>query len=401
MIPIRIKIKQTPHEGQKAFLKSEARFRAVACGRRFGKTTGAIMDMLLHLQKNLRHFWWVAPTYQQAKIAFRMLERALPPKLTKVNKSELRIEFLNLAVFEFKSAERPDNLRGFGLEYLVIDEAAFIDEVVWEDVLRPALADKHGKLLAIGTPKGKNWFYQLWLRGQDPNFPDYASWQMPTWVNPWIPRSEIDELRRTLPERVFQQEIEAMFLEDAGGVFRNVEQVVQPYKVPIQPSGQVVIGVDLAKYEDFTVLIAMDELGRVVDFDRFNKLDWEIQKNRIRAMADRYKAKVIIDSTGVGDPIYEDLRKLGLRVEGYKFTLESKERLINNLAVRIENREITIPNIPELIKELKIFQYELTKSGRVHLSAPAGFHDDCVVALALAAWATSKPSKFATAKPFL
>lgn len=388
MFPIRLRVKPKPHSGQLAFLSSGARFRIVACGRRFGKTTGAIMDMLKHLEKGITRFWWIAPTYQQAKIAFRVLVAALPNSVVNINRSELRIQFLDIAEFEFKTAERPDNLRGFGLDYVVIDEAGYIADDVWEAVIRPALADRQGKLLAIGTPRGKNWFYRLWLKGQERNQTECQSWQMPSWGNPFLPKAEIEMLKATLPERIWKQEIEAVFLDNAGGVFRNVEAVVQSYALPAQPQGRVIVGVDLAKYEDFTVLVAMDERGRVIDFDRFNQLDWEIQKARIKNMARKYNATLVLDSTGVGDPIYEDLRMMGLSVEGYKFTNESKERLINNLAIQIENRKILLPNIPELISELQAFEYEILPSGMVRFGAPTGYHDDCVIALALATWGT-------------
>jgi phage FluMu gp28-like protein len=343
-----------------------------------------MMDMFRHLEAGIKHFWWVAPTYQQAKIAFNILDKALK-HIAKVNRSELKIEIFNEITFEFKSAERPDNLRGFGLEYLVMDEAAHIDERVWHDVLRPALADKQGKLLAISTPNGQNWFYQLWLRGQNKEG-NYASWQMPTMMNPYIKPEEIEELRRSLPERVFKQEIEAQFIEGASSVFRHIDECIKQYTVPCNPSGGVVLGVDLAKYEDFTVIIAMDETGRVIDFDRFNNLDWEIQKARIIDKARKYRAKVVLDSTGVGDPIFEDLRKSGINVEGYKFTHESKQKLINSLSIAIESQTITLPYISELITELKAYEYRLTNSGKVVMNAPAGHHDDCVIALALAVW---------------
>jgi len=336
----------------------------------------------------------------QAKIPFRILAKALAP-VAKINRSELRIDFQGIAEIEFKSADRPDNLRGFGLDYLVIDEAAYVPEETWADVLRPAIADKKGKLVAVGTPKGKNWFYHLWVRGQDSQYPDYESWKFPTWSNPYIDESEIEELRKTLPERVFKQEVEAEFLDDAGGVFRSVRQCIKPYELPAEPTGSVFLGVDLAKYEDFTVLAAVDTTGKLVYFDRFNNLDWEIQKSRIVSAAKKYNARVIVDSTGVGDPIYEDLRRQGLSVEGFRFTNTTKENLINNLSIKIEQQEIFFPDIPELINELSMYQYEITRAGNVRMNAPPGYHDDCVIALALAVWGLSKPRSFSFTEDIL
>lgn len=376
-----------PHEGQKKMHFSKARYRIASCGRRFGKTYMAANEIVKHAWENPNHAcWWVAPTYQQARIAFDLIKRHWPKLAVNINRSELFIEFPNGGRIDFKSADRPDNLRGFGLHFLVIDEAAFVAEETWNDVLRPALADKKGRLVAIGTPKGKNWFYHLWVRGQDSQYPDYESWKFPTHMNPYIPKEELEELKRTLPERVYKQEILAEFLEESGGVFRNVQRCVKRYELPAEPAGSVFLGVDLAKYEDFTVLVAVDTTGKVIYFDRFNQLDWGVQKSRIVDVTQKYNARVIVDSTGVGDPIFEDLRRSGLDVEGYKFTNTTKENLINNLSIKIERQEVTFPNIPELINELSIYQYEITKNGHVRMNAPPGYHDDCVIALALAIW---------------
>ncbi len=384
----RLKIKlYRPHPGQAKIHLSKARFRIVACGRRFGKTLLAVNEIVKQAwERPGTTNFWIAPTYAQSKIALNLVLRHFRRAVREVNKSELWVELLSGGRIDFKSAERPDNLRGFGIHFVVIDEAGYIRDEVWKEVVRPALIDTRGRLLAIGTPKGRNWFYELWLKGQGDD-PDYKSWQMPTWVNPYIPRSEIEELRRTLPERVFRQEIEAEFLEESGGVFRNWKACVQEYDLPARAEGSVSIGVDLAKYEDFTVIVAVDETGRVVYFDRFNQIDWALQKARIlKAYSHFPNATVVVDATGVGDPIYEDLRRVGVRVVPYKFTPSSKEVLINTLSVAIENQEVVFPPIPELLRELQAFEYQITKSGRVKMGAPPGLHDDTVIALALAVW---------------
>ncbi len=146
------------------------------------------------------------------------------------------------------------------------------------------------------------------------------------------------------------------------------------------------IGVDLAKYMDFTVITVLDRKGDLVYFDRFNKIDWNLQKERIRFISKKYPGKIVLDSTGVGDPIYDELRKDGLNVEGYRFTSPSKEQLINNLSMVIEQELVHLDDIPELINELEIFEYQITPSRNLKMSAPEGYHDDCVISLALAAW---------------
>lgn len=260
-------------------------------------------------------------------------------------------------------------------------------EEAWDLALRPALMDKQGVAWFTGTPKGKNWYFKLWTRGQDKKQTDYESWNYPSSNNPYLPQSEIDEFARDMPDLAYKQEILGLFIEDVGSVFRGVEHCISGSLEPNPTENKhYVAGVDLAKYEDFTVICIMDDTGQLVAFDRFSQLDWVFQRKRICSLCDRYKARLLLDSTGVGDPILDELHRENVRVEGYKFTSASKKDLIENLSMMIENKQITYPNIPELVNELKLFGYTTTQAGTVRYSAPEGYHDDCVIALALAAW---------------
>lgn len=386
---IRELVLYNPHSAQMKIHESLARFRIVSCGRRFGKTLLAANEIVKFAWENPDKLcWWVAPVYHQATVGFKVIKRVFKDVIKENNATKLTTTLKNGAVIEFKSAERPDNLRGEGLSFLVIDEASLVPREAWTEALRPALTDNKGKLIAIGTPKGKNWFFELWTRGQDPDEEEYESWQMSTAENPYIEPEELHELKRTLPERVYQQEILATFLDGGGGVFRNVHDCVRDYSLPLEHgkiTGAVKMGVDIAKYEDFTVIIAIDETGKVVHFDRFNQIDWSLQKDRIISAARELSAQVFFDSTGVGDPIYEDLSK-EIWIESIKFSSQSKQNIINNLAMGIEQGKIILPNLPVLINELQIYQYDITQTGKVRMSAPAGHHDDCVISLALAYW---------------
>jgi hypothetical protein len=206
--------------------------------------------------------------------------------------------------------------------------------------------------------------------------------------NPEIAFTEIEELYRTLPERVFRQEILAEFIEEAGGVFRGVRAVVDAGRTANeepQPGGTYVMGVDLARVQDFTVLTVLDRrTRRQVYHERFNQISWERQTAAITAAARRYRAQVWLDSTGVGDPIFEALRKAGVDVSGYQFTNASKERMIDALAMAIEQGELRLMDVQAQTTELLAFQYELTPSRNVKMGAPPGMHDDCVTALGLA-----------------
>ncbi len=384
-----------PHAGgQKEAFMSDARFKILCNGRRWGKSLYAAVEAINYLFRENKRIWVVGPTYDLSRKVFREIYRYVRPR-RKIwypdghcsdSKSEMRILTNWGTEILGKSADNPDSLIGEGLDLLIIDEAARIKEVIWDENLRPTLTDRQGKAIIISTPKGRNWFYHLWTRGKDPQFPLYRSWRHPTSDNPHIAPEEIEEARMTLPDRAFRQEYLAEFLEDTGGVFRNVRRLIRKTLRESLKGESFHIGVDLAKYMDFTVITVLDRKGDLVYFDRFNKIDWNLQKERIRFISKKYPGKIVLDSTGVGDPIYDELRKDGLNVEGYRFTSPSKEQLINNLSMVIEQELVHLDDIPELINELEIFEYQITPSRNLKMSAPEGYHDDCVISLALAAW---------------
>jgi len=376
-----------PHPAQNKFHSSEVRFKVCCTGRRWGKTLAATIEILKDALANPGCLnWWVAPVYSQTMVAYRMLSKG-----RKIIANDLRslkrIELTQGSAIEFKSADNFDSLRGSGIHLLVIDEAALIDREAWEEALRPTLTDTKGKAIFVSTPKGRNYFFELFCRGQDPQYPEWESFTFPTSSNPYISPEEIEEAKKTLPEAVFRQEYLAEFLEDSAGVFRNIKACIQGSFEEYQFGHSYVLGWDVAKHEDFSVMTVIDETTKhIVAFDRFNQIDYTVQLIRLSSLADKYRAHIIMDSTGVGDPLFEQVKKLGYSVEGFNFTNITKQQLIEHLAVQLEQQKITFPFIPELIHELELFQYEMTRAGNVKYSAPQGYHDDCVMSLALAVW---------------
>lgn len=381
-----------PRPSQRLVLNSKARFRIACCGRRWGKSLTALNWLQKGAWENQRSInWWISPIYAQGKMIYRRLIIANGDggAIKSKSDSELRCEFLSQGVIEFKSADNPDTLRGEGIHRLVIDEAARVKREAWEDVLRPAISDTGGEVLFISTPKGRNWLYELWTRGQDRQaWPEYESWQFPTSDNPKIPVSDIEQARLSLPADVFRQEYMAEFLEDSAGVFRNISACIDPnlQPAPAIPNASYFAGLDLAKHVDFTVLTILDAKGRQVYWNRLQKLDWPYQKKLIADVCRAYDARMVMDSTGIGDPIFDDLRDAGLDVQGYKFTNESKKKLIENLMLAFEQKHIAIFPEPIQRNELQIFEYNIGPTGVISYSAPEGYHDDCVIALALAQW---------------
>lgn len=393
-------LEHAPHEGQWRVHRSEARFRVVCCGTRWGKTTAAAYETIaMALEPKERAVGWiVGPTYDLAEKVWRevvyLFHTRLPSLIVQHKEHEKLLRVLNLAAGECeirrKSADSPVSLLGEGLDWLTLDEAAQVKGDIWERYLLARLLDKRGRAIIISTPKGKGWFYTAWRRGQQKEL-GYESWRSPTSENPIIDQEELELRRMGTPEIVWRQEYEAEFLEGAGQVFRNVRDLATgDWQAPVAGEDYVA-GLDLAKTMDWTVLAIMNRSAEVVHVERFQRVDWDIQIGRIKAATERYNdCQVLVDSTGKGEPVFEAIVKAGVRARAYPFTHTSKQDLVNNLALMCEKRMVTLPRVaiwPEGIDELESFQYSVLPSGTVKTGAPDGQHDDCAVAVMLAAWA--------------
>lgn len=399
---ITIKINYNPYYQQQLFHESPARFRVVCAGRRFGKSLMACAEAFkLATNQPKQRGWIIAPTFKLSEESWRILKEISPNiAIQDIKLADRKIIFRNGSEIEFKSAENESSLRGAGLDWLIIDEASRIKENSFHAV-RPALSDKQGKAIFISTPKGKNWFYNEYLKGQDPSNKEYESWKFASKVNPYFSINEYSELKANLPADIFSQEIEAEFIDNASQVFRNIQERISGNLEEPKAKEIYHIGVDIAKHHDFTCIAILDSVRHLVFFDRFQKMDWDIQKAKILNIAKKYNnASIRVDSTGIGDPIEEDLRKANgnlnqfnpnyIYVEGFKFTNISKNQLISNLQLAFETGNITFPDIPVLIQELENFEYEILPSGNFKYGAPTG-HDDTVIALALANWGFTHP----------
>lgn len=398
-----ITINYAPQDYQLDIHNDGSRFKVIVRGRRGGKTEEEIQGIVMDAVTNPGRHWLVGPNYRQIKnIAWTRLKAVLSvDKDWEFNEQELYAHNSYIlddkgtpTRIELKGADKPDSLVGVALKTLRVDEAALVRNNIWSMVLRPMLADYNAPAYFYSTPRGKNWFYDLYMRGIE-GAKDWKSWRQPTSINKYISASEIEEMRKDMTELQFSQEVMADFLSDETGVFKKIRQcTVGNYKEPVDGRFYV-MGVDLAKTVDFTVLTVMDSVTReVVAWFRFHDLSWGIQKLRIQEVASQYNnALCVIDSTGLGDPIVEDLERSGLSIwydkdkPGFKFTNASKNGLINNLAICLEQRRITFPNEPVLIDELQSYEYDITDGGKITYSAPDGKHDDCVVSLGLACWA--------------
>lgn len=380
-----------PHPRQAEILASPARFRVLACGRRFGKTVYG-QHRLIGPALAGKPVAWFAPSYKYLSEAWRDFVRVLKPVIARSNASEKRLELITGGSIEFWSLQDPDAGRSRKYARVVIDEAAKVGklEEAWNAAIRPTLTDLKGDADLLSTPRGRDFFWRCWTWGQDPLEPDWASWQIPTIANPFIDPAEVEDARRKTPERLYRQEYLAEFLENAGGVFRRVAEAIDRgrsgCRLVMDPGLTYSMGIDLARVEDFTVISILDSNCRQVYFERFNQISWERQIAAIRQAERTLRPVIYCDSTGVGDPIFERLINAGLDCYPYHLTNASKQKLIDHLAIDLEHGRLRLMDIPEQEAELAAYAYELTPSRNVRMGAPEGMHDDCVIALALAAW---------------
>ena len=332
-------------------------------------------------------FAWIAPTYYIAERGEAAVKLIGGDFVQFRGQNPVRATLRGLGVeaeIRFLSADNPDTILGDGFDGVIVDEAARLEKSVWDQNIRPALADKQGWAVLISTPRARNWFFDFHSRGLDPAEKLYRSYSFSSLDNPYFPREEFEEARRTTPQDIFHQEYEAQFLEDSAGVFRNIEACLT-LATPALTS-DVAIGCDIAKHTDWTVLIAMDrKTGACLDFERFNHLDWPIQKERILAFCRKWRGLLVMDATGAGDPIFDDLSVVWPRIEAVKFTNQTKTELVQRRIVATEQRQVLWPAAWDVLtNEMKRYEYAVTSSGTITYNAPSGFHDDCVIALALA-----------------
>lgn len=391
------KIDFIPFGKQKEILDCQTREIVIAAGRRFGKSAICAYFVLRELLKDNKKIWIVAPTYDLTAKVFDYLVRwylkAVPDGGGAVSYRPFpKIKTGWGSSVICKTADNPTSLLGEEVDLEIVDEAARIPRKVYDTYLYPVTSSRQGKIILISTPYGKNWFYEKWIEAKE----NKGAFNFKSKDNPYFPQEEWERAKNKLPDNVFKQEYEALFLEDSASVFRRISDIVDENCLEDYKSDRkYIIGIDLGRYNDFTVLTVIDVFShKVVYLDRFKETNFTLQKKRIMALSNRYgKARIIIDSTGMGDPIAEDIRNEGYLVEDFVFSGKSKKQLIEKLALFIEQRGISIPKNEVLIDELSAYGYELSESGNIKYSAPGGLYDDCVVSLALAVWGLDTPKK--------
>jgi phage FluMu gp28-like protein len=386
----------TPHIKQKEVvdlcLDKTTKYIICTTGRQFGKTFLA-MNILLKwaLEDNGSVSMFVAPVYSQSKKVFSELVSAIAGSgLTlSINKSELFITFINGSIIYFRSGEREDSLRGYTLDYLIMDEAAYQREGVWKTVLRPTVLVKGKKVLFISTPKGKNWFYEIANRGYSDEYPQYITYHATSFDTPYITKEELDEAKLSLPENIYKQEILAEFLGDGGEVFSNLTSTCVLTSYPSKETNErYYAGLDIGRANDYTVLTILNTKGEVVRIYRQRQTSWNVIVSDVIKNLKEFNARCTIEINGLGDPIFEQIKKQYPNIEPFFTSSDSKQNIIEELILTLNEEKIKLPTKdlnPELHKELSVFTYEYSpKTRKVKYGAPNSMHDDMVMSLALA-----------------
>ena len=377
------------HHAQYIINSCDSRFRVVSAGRRFGKTRLAVLECLAVANEGKRA-WWISPTYKMSNVGWRPLRQMasrIPGAV--IRKAEREVVIPGGGLVAVRSADNPDALRGEGLDFVVMDEAAYIMPEAWIEAIRPALSDRLGRALFISTPRGRNWFWDIHRKGGIE--PDWSSFTYPTSANPYIQPSEIEAARAELPEIIFRQEYLAEFVDSEGAVFRRVHDAA--ILEPVEPGdGQYVAGVDVAASVDYTVITVLDaKTKEMVAIDRFNRVDYPVLEDRIAAAYSRWNLTgMVIEANSIGQGVIDHLQNRGMNIIPFTTTNATKHGIIQSLQSAFEHGQIKIIDDPVLVGELLSFESKKTNSGNFTYSAPEGQHDDCVMSLALAWYAVDR-----------
>lgn len=378
-----------PHDRQWMYHSSDARFRVVVAGRRWGKSLSAAKEAeAMILDPSGTRGWVVSKTYDLAWKILREIynDLIIKERLDKhlvVNKSNpTKWEFSWGSIVEAKSAMHPESLLGEGLDWVIFDECAKCKPSIWEMYLRPTLTDREGWALFITTPNGYNWIYDLYQRGKDPEHPDWASFKSPSWENPYLSKEDIAEAKRTLSEAAFAQEYGADFTISTGQVYKEFDEAYHAV-----PANELILNPDWPRYRsiDFgyenpfvCLYIAIDAEDRVIVYDEYVKQHRTMEQHAIALRDGKKYEFTSCDPSGATE-------KATLRENGLPTICTESEVVLGLEAVRqsLKMRDDGRPGLlisskcVETIKEFNLYSYPETGN----LEKPVKDYDHCMDAL--------------------
>lgn len=367
--------------------------------RRAGKDKTVINILVKEAVKRRGTYFYFFPELKQGRKivwdgmdrdGFKFLDHIPKEIIFKKNETEMKIELTNGSIIQIVGSDNIDSIVGTNPVGCVFSEYSVQDPKGWE-FTRPILAENGGWAIFVYTPRGmnhgwdilqtaktecelgkENWFYQI-LTVDDTKA---------------VSKDSLEQEKRQMPQALYEQEFYCFFKEGASQFFKNIDANLWDGALEPKEGKIYTTGVDLAKHNDFTVLTPFEHnTFRIGRQERFNQVDYVLQEAKIESYYHKFNHGTIrIDSTGLGEPVFDHLVARGIGIEPFKFTAESRTRLLNNLRILIEENKLTLPNDERLLDELRSFQYQLNESGRVVITVPENKHDDMVMSLALAVW---------------
>lgn len=391
------------HEAQQTVKDDEARWKILCAGRRFGKSRLGV-QLCLEQALDGGRVWWVAPTFAIARVGWRDVVAAASefPKDAGVNikLGDMEVTFPSGGSISVKSADNPQRLRGEGLNYLVMDEAAFVREETWTEVLRPTLTENKGSALFISTPIGMdNWFYHLWEKADTAE--DWARFQYPTVSNPIIDPKEVESAREDLGELVFAQEYLAEFISEGAQIFRSswfnyFKQGVgtiwadgKKYKESeLQRFATVDLAVSTKESADYTVISVFgyhSEDDKLFMLDMFrDRVEAPDIVPQIERMVGIHNLEWVgIERAGYQLAIVQFARRQGIKIKELRADKDKRSRALP-LSAKMERGLVYFPKNADWVSEVE----------RELLTFPIGVHDDIVDTLAYATLAGNKKRKW-------
>jgi len=379
-------------------LDSKAKFHILNASRQSGKSYLISYLAFIFALFNNDNILVISPSYDQARIIFDNIitKKSFHQFFENVKHSTPKEILLKTGSrISFKSAERPDSLRGSSNKVVIIDEYAFTKADLMSTVVRPSTAAKKGaKIVVASTPKGTaNSFYELATLGLDDTMTNYEYHKMHYTDNPYYDLKEVDDARMSLPDNIFKQEYEAEFIEDGGDVFKDFDRL-STIKFNIKPIklGKYYAGIDWGKASDSTVLTILDSNKKQVFVDEF-KGDWTKQANDLGLVLNQYKPLVYAESNGVGDPAIEHLKKYYSNVKEFIMSNSSKKEIVEGLRMSIMKGDVELQKNKSQFTQMSNYTYSMTKTGLITYHHRPGEHDDYVDCLAIANYAYDKHNK--------
>ena len=383
-----IKLHSKQKEIVKTLLNPNIFFTISVIGRQFGKTTMAEnMAIYWALNNSNTTIFWVSPTNTQSQKVYTEIVNAIVEsdciKSRKMPMGNTQIVFKNGSQILFRSAESEDSLRGPSVDYMILDEAAFIKKETFEIILLPMLGVRGKKCFICTTPKGKNWIYDYYCKSKDN--PKWASFRYSTYDSPFANENIINMFRENMAPTLFKQEIEAEFV-DSASVFNNISEVMVLNKTDEPtPNTSYYAGIDIGLINDASVLSIIDNNGNLINYFRWNRVESPELIQHIVDLEKKWKfRKIWIENNNQGLTIYQELKRKINNIDDINTNSKTKPEMINNLIHLFNMKQLKLIKDEYLRIELEAFIFKQNGNSNIKFMADNGFHDDCVMSLAIA-----------------